>query len=529
MEINYSGKSVLIVDNTLEDLSALRQILSRLGVERIQVASSVNMALSLLRLEKYDLCFVDYDLGQDEKNGLQLLHEANAEGLLSHRNLFILVVDTERSHLLFGSLENSPDTYISKPYDIARVRSRLDKVMRIKNVTAKLDELWDQGELDEALTCCDGLSELYPGLHLYLSRLKGILLLQLGRYAEAAQLFESLIDKRDLPWAEVGVGAAYFHLARYDDALRMLNRVVDNQHICAEAFSWLGRAYWAKGSLSQAINLMRKAIMLQPTVPQLQRELADLAAQASDWTIAIDAYRAAVRYARYSIFQEPAAYFGMARALAYTIKDGDEVQSKEAEEEVIRILEDVVLDHQDYEGIGLRAKLCAGDIFRIGDIPELSVQRMRDACAMFQALDQEQRCVWLDAMVDATANTALADTIAGQKKELASVMVTLAWGKASLKAMVCFRKGDFLGAFQNFTEAHDLLPEHIGIALNMVQAGIEVARRNSADAMGVLMRCDEVLADLRFGELSERQAARYRTLAKRCCELERPAVEDGVG
>ena len=32
MEINYSGKSALIVDSKLEDLGTLRQILSRIGV-----------------------------------------------------------------------------------------------------------------------------------------------------------------------------------------------------------------------------------------------------------------------------------------------------------------------------------------------------------------------------------------------------------------------------------------------------------------------------------------------------------------
>lgn len=524
MEINYSGKSVLIVDNTLEDLGALRHILGRLGVERIQVASSVNMALSLLRAERYDLCFVDYDLGKGDKNGSQLLHEANAESLLSHRNVFILVVDPERSHLLFGSLENSPDTYISKPYDLAKVRARLDKVMRIKHVTESVDQLLDEGEFESALRRCEQLAELFPGLQLYLCRLKGIVLLQLERYAAAAKLFELLIERRDLPWAEVGVGSAFFHLGRYDDALQMLNRVVDNQHICVEAFSWLGRAYWAKGSLRQAITLMRKAIMLQPTVPQLQRELADLAAQASDWNIAIDAYRSAVRYARYSVFQEPSSYFGMARALAYTMKEGDSVQAKEAEEEVIRILEDVVLDHQEYEGIGLRAKLCAGDIFRIGGVQALAEQRLRDAWAMFQHLDAEAKCVWLDDMVDATANSPLSEEVSAQKKELAAVMVTLGWGKANLKAMMSFRKREYARSFLLFRDAHEALPGHVGIALNMVQAGIEVAKREANHAAVTLLRCDGVLSQLRFGELSERQQGRYRLLAQHCSELDRALV-----
>lgn len=524
MEINYSGKSVLIVDNKLSELGALRQILEQLGVQRVQVASSVNMALSLMRVEVYDLCLVNYDLGKDEKNGLQLLLEANSEKLLSRRNLFVLVVDTERSHLLFGSLENSPDTYISKPYDLVSVRARLDKVMRVKHVTESVDSLMDEGRWVEALAQCDQLSLMFPGLHLYLFRLKGIILLQLARYAEAVELFESLIERRDLPWAEVGLGVAFYHLGRYDDALKMLNRVVDNEHLCVEAFSWLGRSYWAKGALQQAITLMRKAVMLQPTSPQLQRELADLAAQAEDWNIAIDSYRAAIRYGRNSVFQEPSSYFGLARALAHKMSKAGE--SEDLEGEVIRLLEDVVLDHQGFEEVGLSAKLCGSDVFRIGKVEGLSEQRMRDAWAMFQQLENEVQCAWLDAIVDASSGSPLANEISEKKKALANVMVTLNWGKANLKAMISFRKGELNSAFKLFSEAHRLLPGHVGIALNLVQTGIELARR-VADNSEVLLYCDMVLADIRFGELSARQQTRFRSLAQRCAEIERRLPEVG--
>lgn len=524
MEINYSGKSVLIVDNKLSELGALRQILEQLGVKRIQVASSVNMALSLMRVEVYDLCFVDYDLGRDEKNGLQLLLEANSEKLLSRSNLFVLVVDTERSHLLFGSLENSPDTYISKPYDLVSVRARLDKVMRVKHVTEAIDRLMDNAHWQEALEQCDRISSMFPGLHLYLNRMKGIILLQLGQYAEAVELFESLIERRELPWAEVGLGSAFYHLGRYDDALKMLNRVVENEHLCVEAFSWLGRAYWAKGALQQAITLMRKAVMLQPTSPQLQRELADLAAQAEDWNIAIDSYRSAIRYGRNSIFQEPSSYFGLARALAHKMSKVREPE--ELEGEVIRLLEDVVLDHQGFEEVGLSAKLCGSDVFRIGKVEGLSEQRMRDAWAMFQQLETDVQCAWLDAVVDASNGSPLANEISEKKKALANVMVTLTWGKANLKAMISFRKGELNNAYKLFREAHRLLPTHVGIALNLVQTGIELARRVNDNAE-ILLCCDMVLAEIRFGELSVRQQTRFRSLAQRCAGMERHVPEAG--
>ncbi|WP_315980646.1 response regulator [Aliamphritea spongicola] len=127
MEINYSQNKVLIVDNRLDDLAELKGALSQLGIKTIHVASSVNMALALLREETYDICFALFDLGKTEKNGLQLIQEAGAEGTKLYTTTFILVVDQDRSKLLFGSLDTAPDTYISKPYDVAKIRVRLEK------------------------------------------------------------------------------------------------------------------------------------------------------------------------------------------------------------------------------------------------------------------------------------------------------------------------------------------------------------------------------------------------------------------
>ena len=108
MEINYAGKSALIVDSQLDDLGALRQILSRLGVGQVQVASSVNMALSLMREFTYDLCFAAYDMGKGEKNGLQLLQEANIEHSFGSSSAYFLVVDPETSEVYSGFSNETP-------------------------------------------------------------------------------------------------------------------------------------------------------------------------------------------------------------------------------------------------------------------------------------------------------------------------------------------------------------------------------------------------------------------------------------
>lgn len=403
MELNHSGKSVLVVDNQLDDLSTLRSMLSRIGFSRIQVASSSNMALNLLKAERYDLCFVNYDLGRDRKNGLQLLQEAADAGCRPYTTAFVLVVEQKLSTLLFGSLEHSPDTYISKPYDLADIRHRLGKLMRIKAVTAVLDKQREAGRDEEALLTCRQLIDAYPGLLVYLQRLMGIMLIRLERYEEAMALFRELIRKRKLAWAEVGLGWVQYRLWRLDEAFETLNGVLERQQICAEAFLWLGRVHWARGELADAVTLMRKAVLLQPTVPALQAQLADYSVLVGDWKQAAAGYRAAVEFSRNSSQVRTGYYFALGGVL---IRQLDKVPFSDIEAELMRVLEEVLLAHPGERWVQCRTRLQMAMLYRGRD--RIRWERaVRDAWLVWQQLSPVQQQVSLELLLEVAAGSAV--------------------------------------------------------------------------------------------------------------------------
>lgn len=514
MEINYSGKSVLIVDNKLEDLGALRQILGRMGVENVQVASSVNMALSLMREFRYDLCFAEYDMGKGEKNGLQLLQEANIEKTFSQVSAYFLVVDPQTSELLFGSLEHSPLTFISKPYDHAKIRHRVEKQLRIKEATQQVEQLVDEEKYEEVLPACEKLVSLYPGLGLYLQRVYGIALLRLKRFADANEMFVALTQKRELPWAEVGKGISYYQLGQYDQARDCLTRFVDQQYVCSEAFTWLARAHRAKGEAEHAVTLMRKAVMVQPTVPGLQGELANMAAQCGEWEIAKTAYQNAIRFARYSAYQSPSFYLGQVRALIQIA--GGKIDK--VEDEVVRVLEDLLLDFPDDQVVRFRAKLINCDLYRGKHDQERLNQMMQQTWNFFQVMELETKCQWLDLMTEAAHDTVLENSVQEKRRELNQGMLEQRWGKANLTGMSLFRKGDVEKAYGLFKEAHLSLPTHTGIALNYVQSAIEKAKRMSEEGRDLLVEAQSVISELDYGALPPKQQQRFVSLNERFVE-----------
>lgn len=518
MEISYSDKKVLIVDNRLEDLSELKKILGRMGVGAIQVASSVNMGLALLREARFDICFIVFDLGKDQKNGLQLIQEASAEGSRQHATAFILIVDPDRSKLLFGSLDAAPDTYISKPYDEAKVRSRLEKILRVKHVLQPLEQALDGGELQAALTLCQQLGHEYPGLSLYISRIRGIVLIELGLYAEAVRLFASLTAQRDLPWAQVGQGLALCHLGEYRQAQVCLSQVIEDSHLCVEAYSGLARAHRALGEWGAAIGLLRKAILLQPTVPQLQAVLASLAVQNSDWPIAIDAYRAAIKYARNSCFQSDTSYFGLVAGLLAQLESSGQ-GALEAEVEAVRLLEDVVSAFPGMPVVHFKSRLMAVNVYRLTGSMQRANLAAHNAFELFCGLQLVDQLEWIDALMEALQGCDVEMEAQTLKQQINHDMAQLDWGRLNIQGMLCYRKKEYRKALGFFVRADGLLPNNSSIVLNLVQAALEQAKDVGVEQKELLLQCDNALSALNYAALGGRQQGRYLTLTQRCAQM----------
>ena len=521
MEISYSDKKVLIVDNRLEDLGELKMILGSMGVADIQVASSVNMALVLLRQIHYDICFVLFDLGKDNKNGLQLIQEATAEGIRRYATIFTLIVDPERSKLLFGSLDNSPDTYISKPYSEPKVRVRLEKIMRVKQVVRPLDELRDQGRMPEALKMCDQLTRSYPALRLYIHRLRGIILLEEGNYAEAGQLFDAIVAQRVQPWARVGLGVALCRLGDYLNAREVLQQVIDGSHFCVEAYTWLARTFRAMGERGEAIGLLRKAVMLQPTVPELLGALGSLAAQNQEWNVAVEAYSSAIRHARQSCFQSDDYYFSLVSALL--ARDNFD---QGIEEHAIRTLEDAMLAFPGEPIVQFKSRLMAAQVYRRAGIQARADLAARNAFELFCELELTEKAEWVEPFLEGMEGTSVEADAQTMKQLVNRDSAALEWGKLNIQGMLSYRKKDYQKALGFFVRADSILPNNPSLTLNLVQTALEQARHPGKQRSELLLLSDNALYGINYGALSLRQQKRYLSLSDRCADMVRMMVED---
>ena len=509
------GKSVLIIDYKLEELSRLRSIVSGLGFEQVEAASSVNMAVSYLREQAFDVVLVAYDLGKAEKNGLQVVQEAFAEKLNVYQTLFLLIIDSAYSSLLVGSLESAPDAYISRPYDRAKIQNLLEKLQRVKKAVLRVEESMDNAQWSRALEYCARLINIYPGLKVYLERLQGICLLESGSYQEAEVLFGRIVTSRKQVWAQVGQGMAFYYLGRHKEAINILQQVVDQQHISVEAFSWLARSLHVSGDLTQSIVLMRKAVLLQPYVPQLQSEMGNLAAGAEDWPLAIDAFRDVLKYSRYSVFQEPDHYFSLVRCLIaqYQVKSGNK---EELELEALRVMESVVRDFVGDITVKFRAHLVLAELRSVLDFEVMAEAELTQAVGLYEQFSAEDQWRWMDWMADAADGKPSMETVKSIKGKLLQEVNAESWVELMRAGLQHYKKGDLERAAELFFQADNADADCVSVILNFAQVIIE---RKSLAGNNVSQQqwaaCLARLNRLHFGALSVKQQKRYKTLMQR--------------
>lgn len=513
----FSDLTVLIVEKNLEELAQLRQILSAIGFQKIEVASSVNMAASLLSEVPVDVCFLVYDLGRYEQNGLQVLQQLRAAAKPIFATCFLLIVEPEKVNLLMGSPELSADGYLAKPYDQLKLRAQLEKQLRIKRCIAQIERYRDLQAWDEALVECDRIHKLYPALGVLIFRIRGLIYLQQRQYAKAMRVFERIRQAHDKPWVHAALGMAAYFMTDFRRARVEMNQVIEDQQVCQEAYLIMARVHWLYAERSQAITLLRKAVMLQPTMPVLQGELGNRAAFSEEYALAIEGFRQALQHARHTPLQNPEYYFGLVKVIQQSIADKPDRHSDYVAE-AIRVLESVVHDCLNDPRIRFRAKLIAAEIYRQNGEQLNADFAASDALAQFKLMSIDQQLGLVDLLTDGLESSRYAAEAAELKLQVSRLMPSVEWGKSNLKGMLSFRQKALKDAYIEFEQAWEIDPGNPGVGLNLLQTGIE-SLRHTLTQPEVIKRCAEIVTDLHFGMLSSKQQQRYLLLTDRLSEL----------
>jgi PAS domain S-box-containing protein len=126
--------SILIVDDQESNVSLLEQLLSEAGYTRVSATTHPKEVCALHRKNHYDLILLDLQMpGMDGFQLMEALKTNDADGYLP-----VIVLTAQPGHKL-RALEAGAKDFISKPFDLVEVKTRIRNMLEVRLLYRKLE------------------------------------------------------------------------------------------------------------------------------------------------------------------------------------------------------------------------------------------------------------------------------------------------------------------------------------------------------------------------------------------------------
>ena len=130
----FLGARILIVDDQQPNVSLLLQLLSETGYTRVASTMNPLEVCALHRKNRYDLILLDLQMpGMDGFQVMEGLKTNLADGYLP-----VIVLTAQPGHKL-RALQAGAKDFISKPFDLVEVRTRIHNMLEVRLLYKKLE------------------------------------------------------------------------------------------------------------------------------------------------------------------------------------------------------------------------------------------------------------------------------------------------------------------------------------------------------------------------------------------------------
>lgn len=509
--ICYQTKKILLVEDYDQVIAYTKSMLVLLGFSQIVVAKNAEAALHACRKTHFDLILCDYNLGQG-RDGYQLFEALKAESLLKADCSFIVVSGERHRQDVYGMVEFLPDDYLLKPFNYAGLQRRIERAIEVKQALCQPYQLIAEENYADALQACDVAIEEHPKYQTYVRRLKGELLVKLGRYHSAEQLYQDVLSFRELPWARLGLAVAKFNLQQEAEAELMLAELSQQAETKIEAMDWLCKLYLKQSKVQDAFEMVRQVAEASPKNYLRQHRLANLAVVNNQPELAVRVHARLLEAARYSIHDTADNMLNYARAMVQAAQHQTEREKQRTLAKVCSFIKDIKKRFspdsymQDQRVIEARIDLLLGHkdkaVAKLQQSEELSLGKapspsglLDRARAYFEAGNLAMSDHYMKELSDKAQATEWYDTSvlvmyrAEQDKYAEKRDLMIDSNNAGMEA---YRKGHYSDAIRYFCEAQKAMPANANIALNLLQAISQKGRLNN-ELIDLSHQCIDVI------------------------------------
>ncbi|HEX8606970.1 MAG TPA: response regulator, partial [Pseudoduganella sp.] len=233
-----NGLAALLIEPHAGMRANLQNMLTTLGLSRVDVATNAQAALRMLAARQFDLILCEYELegGQD---GQQLLEDLRQQELISPATLFFMVTAEGQSSKVTSVAELMPDDYILKPFKADTLLARIERALDRRAALAPVQRLLDEGEHRAAIAACAEQETAQPRYRTDFMRLRAETHLLLGEPEQAEHVYAAVWQERSAPWARLGQAKTLALRGKMAEARDMLAELLGHNERYLAAYDWL--------------------------------------------------------------------------------------------------------------------------------------------------------------------------------------------------------------------------------------------------------------------------------------------------
>ena len=522
---------ILIIDDQSLSQSYIRYGLEQLGYFNLDYADKAQAALHLCAQYSYDVIICAYNLAQG-KDGYQLFEELKQRGKQQLScGLVFISADTD-PQLVHSVLELQPDEFLAKPFVIKDLQQRILRLLKRKQLLRPVYEQLDAGQFERALQLVNQLLSL-PELHtLYplLLKLKGDILLQTTQFQQAEQFFQAMLQIQPFSWARTGLVRCMLQRNAEQEAFAQLESLLNRSDTRLFALDYLAELEFRQQHYQQAQQHILAAAQIAPRNLLRQQKLLQLSRLNHDYEIQYRAARDMVKFARYSMYEQPELYLNLARAsIEFALSIDDEEQQARLNRQANLSLSTV---QRQFDHATTQQQVVQARLLYLQDHKQKARQLLEDLqsdteiTSLEDALDKAKalhEVGLLDASKQLFSRISqycreqqpeplMAAYVAQEQQERAA----MAQGPRELNnnAVHLYQHGNWQEAFNAFALAFKVMPKNAGIALNLWQTLLTSPRPlcSAEQQQQLLLQCQQLIEQ---SLLKGEQQQRYQQLKQK--------------
>ena len=299
---HFANLSVLIIDDMATQQTTLRGQLTMLQINKVDVATTAEDALRLIKSRQYGLVMCDYNLNQ-KSDGQQILEVLRETGALPPETIFFMVTAENSYASVASASECKPDAYLLKPVTVGDIEERLKTQIERRNALQPVHQCLGRHDSPGALVACDEVVAKQGRWTMHALQIKAQTLLQLGRHEEASAIYGKVLSIRPgLVWAQLGMSRAQKAAGNLEEAKALAHDIIRSKEgeKAVEAYDLVAACLEAQGDNEGAMWILRDSAAVMPSARR-QRIVGECAYRNGDLETAKECFAKLTRATKGSI------------------------------------------------------------------------------------------------------------------------------------------------------------------------------------------------------------------------------------